>query len=386
MRGKEMSIIIAGGGLTGLTMAASLDAHNIPVTLIAPDLNKKKKDDKRSTAIMMEGIDLLSQIDVWNACKKETAPLKTMRIINGSKKVDFHAQEMNKEAFAINVPNTVLLKSLMAKIKTSKNITCVNAKISHIDIKENSISVTTDKKKTITADLLIGADGRQSIVRQSHNIKAQSHDFKQKALVCVLEHTKPHHNASTEIHRAGGPFTLVPLPNNQSALVWCDYHPIIDDVMTQPKKDQQDLIQRIVGRDILGDVTIISQRQSWPIHALKTSRLVAKRSALIGEAAHALAPIAAQGFNLSLRDINSLTEKLVEAQRLGLDFGSNFLLQQYQQDRKSDIALRYHSVGILNTLIANTSLPASILKAVGLSTMEWISPLRHFAMRFGMRA
>lgn len=381
-----MSIIVAGGGLTGLTTALALGVHDFDVTLIGPLYDTKKNKDKRSTAIMMDGIEFLDDLGIWQDCIEKTAPLETMSILYKNKTIDFHARDMGKDAFAINIPNDILLKALLNKIKKTKNITLIEDKVTDIKPEESNIFVETEKKGRLSAKLLIAADGRQSTIRQAHNIKTKTHDFKQKALVCTFLHDKPHHNTSTEIHRLGGPFTVVPLPGKESALVWCDRPEIIDAVMTQSKQEKEVVIQKILGTDLLGDIALSSDCQAWPIHALKAKNLIADRSLLIGEAAHALAPIAAQGFNLSLRDIQCATAHIIEASHLGLDLGSLVVLKGYQTDRKNDIALRYHSVGFLNTLIADGSLPASILKSIGLTAMEWFSPMRHLAMRFGMRA
>ncbi len=388
MCGKEMTrqqpTIIVGGGLTGLTMAAALNHIGQPLILIAPKNETIHTQDKRSTAIMMDGIQFLTEIGVWSNIT--STPLEVMRIIQADKETDFKASEMNRDAFALNVLNMDIKHRLKQNLEKSKNIRIVDDQVVDIKTTQNKVTVKTLKGETHSGALLIAADGRQSTIRDLLKISTYRHDFKQKAIVCTLSHTHSHNNTSTEIHRAGGPFTLVPLPGKESALVWCDHAKTLDKVMLASNPDKQGMIQKIIGPDILGDIELTSQCQIWPIHGLKAKTLIAPRTVLIGESAHALAPIAAQGFNLSLRDIQSLTRLIDESIYLGLDIGRQVILKRYQQQRQNDIALRYHTIGLLNTLIAQHSIPARLLRRLGLSAMTWIPPLRQAAMRFGMRA
>ncbi len=384
---SKQHILIVGAGLAGLTMAAQLSHDDYQVTLIAPN-NKKtpQSKDMRSTAIMNDGVDYLKNLGVWNTSNDDMAPLETMRIVYGQKTIDFHAEEVGRQAFAFNILNQKLRKNLIKKIRNAQNIQIISDRVISYNATNSDISVITESGKTHTGHLVIAADGQNSIIRKISDIQTTRRNFDQSAFVCVLSHKEEHHNISTEFHRHGGPFTLVPMPGKNIALVWCDKTKIIEDMAKKPQETQESMIQKIIGLEYLSDIKIISQPQIWPICSLKAKNLTAHRVVFIGETAHSLPPIAAQGFNLTLRDIICLSQSLKTAFTHGLDVGSQTILKKYEKERKKDIALRYYSVSMLNSLITDSSFGAHILKNIGLSGLSLFSPLRQITMRFGMKA
>ena len=247
----------------------------------------------------------------------------------------------------------------------------------------NGVTATLDNGQIIDASLIIGTDGRKSIVRTIAGIEAKTRDYGQMAMTCLLSHTKPHNFTSTEIHRGGGPFTFVPMPGNASSLVWVEKSEAANDFLAMNKTAFQQAIQdRSLG--LLGKITLESTPESWPLMTLDAERLTGDRAVLAAEAAHVLSPIGAQGLNLSLRDIATLAEILTDAARLGEDIGTPLVLARYEKRRRADI--KSHTLGIdhLNRAVANDAVIVKDARRRGLQAFDKITPLKSFIMRQGL--
>jgi 2-octaprenyl-6-methoxyphenol hydroxylase len=231
--------------------------------------------------------------------------------------------------------------------------------------------------------LVVGADGRHSLCRSAAGIETEHRDYPQCALTLNLCHSRPHNDTSTEFHTATGPFTLVPLPGLRSSLVW----------VTDPKEAARaaalpdgELAMEIERRShsILGKIEVAQGRGVFPL-AIETARSFgARRVALVGEAAHLLPPIGAQGLNLGLRDAATIGELVVAAQRQGRDFGGSELTADYERMRRADIMSRTLAVDILNRSLLSDFLPMQGLRGLGFALMHRIGPLRRAAMREGV--
>jgi len=235
----------------------------------------------------------------------------------------------------------------------------------------------------VTADLAVGADGRNSLCRAAAAIDADHWTYAQTALTCNLDLGRAHENISTEFHTAAGPFTLVPLPGLRASLVWV-MQP--DDARRRAGLGDAELSWEIErqSHSILGKVTVTSDRGLFPLAGLTARGFAANRIALVGEAAHVIPPIGAQGFNLGLRDAATIGELVVGAFRAGADVGSDTVLKQYDDRRRADIASRALAVDLLNRSLLTDFLPLQGLRGLGLHLLERIGPLRRAMMREGV--
>jgi 2-octaprenyl-6-methoxyphenol hydroxylase len=248
---------------------------------------------------------------------------------------------------------------------------------------DDNVTVTLQSGEALQAPLAIGADGRQSLCRKAAGIGTEHHDYKQVALTVCLTHSRPHRDTSTEFHTPSGPFTLVPLPGLRSSLVWV-LHPHKADEMAALDDDElADEIER-AAHSILGKITVEPGRGLFPLATVTAHRFGASRIALVGEAAHVIPPIGAQGLNLGLRDAATIGELASEAQQEGRDIGGDDVMATYDKARRGDVTSRGLAIDLLNRTLLTDFLPVQGLRGLGLYMIDRIGPLRRAVMRAGI--
>jgi 2-octaprenyl-6-methoxyphenol hydroxylase len=380
---KQVEVAVIGGGLAGMIAAIALARGGRAVALVATPHNKA---DRRTTALMDQSIRFLERLALWDKIAPSTAALTTMQIVDGTTRllraptVAFRASEIGLDAFGYNIPNAALLSTLSEAVKAEGNITLIETTATGIAIRDDGITVTLEGGNTIEAAFVVGADGRNSMVRETVGIKVKTWSYPQSAMVLNFAHSLPHQNISTEFHTESGPFTQVPLPGNRSSLVWVQKPA---EAAANAEKSLEDLSRLIEDRmqSILGKVTVEDNVQVWPLSGMTAYRFGKGRAALIGEAAHVFPPIGAQGLNLSLRDILTLVEILASptGQPISASAGDNF-----DRRRRIDIISRTASVDLLNRSLLTDFLPIQMLRAAGLHVLSAIPPLRNLVMREGI--
>lgn len=394
MRKTTTDIIIAGGGVPGMTLALLLAKAGISSTVIDPAQGDNRRDNKvahsdtRTSALMQDSVNILTRAGTWKDCAKDGGVMEALKIIDANVRppveITFRAGEIGQDAFGVNMQNAVLLSALRKRTEKSKQIELLNAKLGSFEVDDFGVTAKLGGKE-LRAKLMVGADGRKSTVRACVGIEAKERDYGQRAITCLISHTRPHNNTSTEFHRPSGPFTLVPLPGKTSSVVWVDFDEPAEGFMRMDKRSFARALQdRSDG--VLGEITLLTGPQSWPLQSLKVERLTAPRAALIAEAAHVLHPLGAQGLNLSLRDAAGLADVITEAVRLGQDPGATAILSQYEQRRRVDIAARVTGTDILNRFVSSNSPLFHRLRRAGIKSLENFTILRELAMRHGMAA
>ncbi|MBP1881906.1 UbiH/UbiF family hydroxylase [Sinorhizobium mexicanum] len=376
-------IVIIGAGLAGSLAAIALARNGHRVALIGP---KPVIADGRTTALMDQSIEYLKELDLWDETVPLTAPLVAIRIIDDTKRllrappVNFRASEVGLDAFGYNIPNAPFLEILEKHEAGLPTLDRMTAAATTFDLAEEEVRIGVDDGRTITADLVIGADGRRSAVREAAGISVHTWSYPQTAVVLNFGHELPHQDVSTEFHTEAGPFTQVPLPGNRSSLVWVQKPRDADETL----KLAPDVLSRAIEdrmQSILGKVTTEGIPQSFPLSGMTARRFGKGRTMLVGEAAHAFPPIGAQGLNLSLRDVMTLVELVGSSTggRLPADTGDRF-----DSRRRIDIVSRTASVDLLNRSLLSGFLPVQALRAVGLHLLSSAGPLRGLLMREGI--
>jgi 2-octaprenyl-6-methoxyphenol hydroxylase len=373
-------IAVIGTGLSGLVQAWALAQQNFAVTLIGP-LPKASSDD-RTTAILMPGIEFLQQLDLWQDSKSSATALNIMELIDQKRHLVFDAAEIGQASFGHNISNEALKNALVRQLKKA-SVTWHQENASAFTLQEDGWQITLTSNKKITAQLLIGADGFASPTRQAAGIAIEQKQIDQSAIVTILQAEKPHQNTSVEWYLQGGPLTLVPMPKQQLAVVWCNQTEIQNAKKSVVKRTLETELNAITnGR--FGTLQIIAPLQIWPVRPMKARQLVAPHCALVGEAAHVLAPIGAQGFNISLHDIMTLTRLLSEGREAGLPVSHPTLLRRYEKIRLPEIATRYHGVNTLNTLLRSPFAPLHLLRRFSLLGIEKFPFIKQQLMHKGM--
>jgi 2-octaprenyl-6-methoxyphenol hydroxylase len=230
--------------------------------------------------------------------------------------------------------------------------------------------------------LVIGADGRKSMCRDAAGIGIETRSYPQSALTLAFTHTRPHRDTSTEFHTASGPFTLVPLPGNRSSLVWV-LDPGEAEMIDALSDEALSLKLERRSQSILGKITVEPSRGLFPLTMSRAKQFAANRIALVGEAAHVLPPIGAQGLNLGLRDAAAIGEIVIEASRRNEDVGCDNVLNDYDRVRRADVGSRALAVDLLNRSLLSDFLPVQSARGLGLYMLDRIGPLRRAVMREG---
>jgi 2-octaprenyl-6-methoxyphenol hydroxylase len=384
-------ITVVGAGPAGLTAALALSALGADVAVAAPPRDATQGHaDLRTTALLLGSVELLKNLDVWPLCAEHSAPLESIRIIDDrggllrAPEVMFKASELNLAEFGANIPNRVLTSALDAVARRRRNIAFVDtAAVTRVEIGEAGLRLQLAEGGVLTARLAVAADGRHSIVRRAAGIATRTWSHPQAAIVTSFRHARPHAGATTELHRASGPITTVPLPGSASSLVWVEAPSEVHRLAAlEDAAFLAALETRLQG--LLGALSNLTPRAQHPLGGLRAERMSLNRVALVGEAAHVLPPIGAQGLNLGLRDAAALAECVADALARGADAGGADTLAAYHGMRIADVTSRAVSVDLLNRSLLADVLPVQALRGLGLHLLANVPPLRRIAMRGGL--
>ncbi|MEO1105474.1 MAG: FAD-dependent monooxygenase, partial [Pseudomonadota bacterium] len=330
-----VEVAVVGGGPTGALAALCAADAGWRTALIAPDA----ADDPRTTALLMPAIELMESLGVWQGAQDAAAPLVTMRLIDvtgrlpRAPEVAFDAHEAGLEEFGFNVPNDALNAAFAERLQDANVLRIDTAATSIVPGKPALIGIQT---QTIAADLIVAADGANSMVRRDCGFSVRRWNYDQAAFVTTLSHERPHSDTSTEFHTAAGPFTLVPLPGDRSSLVWVGRP---DEVARWASLPPGPLAREIEARahNILGRMRVDGPRGTIALEGVVAHRFGRDNVVLVGEAGHRFPPIGAQGLNLGMRDCAVLYRLLAEARA---DRSLRGVADAYDRRRRFDVNAR----------------------------------------------
>ena len=391
---KTTDILISGGGVAGLTAAAAFGSAGFEVLCIEPtppvtDATSPGAD-LRTTAFLTPSIAVLEAAGLWQRLAPQAAALQIMRIVDAGGKVqeprqikDFDAGEVSDQPFGWNLPNWLLRREMLARLEELPNVTFrTGVSTTALVTRDDEALVTLSDGSQVATGLVVAADGRNSTMRAAAGIGVKTFRYGQKALTFAVTHLVPHQNVSTEIHRSGGPFTLVPLPDVDgkpaSAVVWMERGAEAQRLFALPEAAFE---AEINARSclILGPLKLASKRMVWPMIAQLAHSMAGQRVALMAEAAHVVPPIGAQGLNMSLADLACLLD-LAKNQPLG----SAQMLQAYHRRRHGEVTARVLGIDALNRASMAEAPLLRDLRAAGLSLLHGFTPLRRTLMRAGL--
>lgn len=389
----DIDILISGGGIAGLITAAAFGAEGFSVLCVdpAPPVTDEGATgaDLRSTAFLTPSVKLLEQIGLWERLAPHATALQVMRIVDagGAEPTprltrDFDASEIGDQPFGWNLPNWLLRREISARLEQLQTVRFQpGTGTAGVVARDEGAIVTLTDGRRVRARLLIGADGRDSPVRQALGIGVRTLRYGQKALAFAVTHDQPHHNVSTEVHRSGGPFTLVPLPDRDgkpsSAIVWMENGRETARLAALPPAEfEAEVNARSAG--VLGPLRVATRLTEWPIISQIADRFTGPRTALIAEAAHVLPPIGAQGLNMSLADLGALLD-LSKA-----DPGSAASLARFERSRRPEAYARLLGIDALNRASQAQLRPLRDLRAAALGGLYGITPVRRLMMKAGL--
>jgi 2-octaprenyl-6-methoxyphenol hydroxylase len=385
----QRGIVIGGGAFAGLALALALRqglGPGIPVIVADPALATRPSRDPRATAIVAACRRLFQTICVWDSVASEAQPILDM-VVTDSKLDDatrpafltFTGDVASGEPFAHMVENRLLIDALVRRAQ-SEGIELRPVGVSSFKSAADNINVTFSDGSSIDASLLVAADGARSKLRERAGIATHGWDYNQSGIVVTVGHERDHHGRAEEHFLPSGPFAILPLKGNRSSLVWTETRAEATRIAALPDDAFKAELQKRFGLH-LGELTPLDKPRAFPLGYFVVRSFIGERLALIGDAAHVIHPIAGQGLNMALKDVAALAEVVVDAARLGLDFGEQGVLERYQRWRRFDTVAMGVATNALNGLFSNESALLRSVRDIGLGLVDRVPPLKSAFIR-----
>lgn len=386
---SQQQIIISGGGLNGGLMGIALALNHIPSTIVDKltyDTTLNQEFDGRTTSISAGSKNFLETLGVWTELSTQAQPITDIYVSDAvfPGHLHFSSDTEDKLPMGYMVENRFLRRAIYNRMQQFSQITLIQGvSVDDTHINQERRILTLSDGRTLSASLVIAAEGKNSLLRDICNIKTLSRDYHQTAMVGVVSHEFDHHGYAFEHFRPNGPLALLPMTGKRSAFVRTElpekaeaYMAESDEVFTQSLHDH--------FADTLGSFTLQGKRWAYPLSVTLSLKQTAERLVIIGDAAHAMHPVAGQGLNVGIRDVQALAHHLTEAHDLGLDIGTSFVLKKYARSRKIDhvsmVAMTHGLVRLFSTDI----FPLAYMRTKGLSSVNKMSVLKKPLMRRAM--
>lgn len=388
----DSDILIAGGGLNGPALALALADGGLSVTVIdALPATARAGDefDGRGYALALASQRLLSAIGVWHDVAGDSQPILEVKVTDGRAgegptspfMLHFDHGEIEEGPMGYMLEDRFLYRAFLSAMQAHPNITLISGDgVVGQEVGPASVTVTLQSGRQLTGRLLVGSDGRKSGTAERAGIGRHGHDYGQTALVCAIEHEKPHRGIAHQFFMPSGPLAILPLPGNRSSIVWSESHAEAARINALPDAEYLDELRPRFG-SFLGAIALAGKRFTYPLNLTLADAFVAPRLALIGDAAHGVHPIAGQGLNLGLRDVGALAEVVIEAKRRGEDIGAADVLERYQRWRRWDVATLAAATDGFNALFSNDNSLLRLGRDIGLGVVNALPGLRRRFIR-----
>ncbi|MEE2859523.1 MAG: UbiH/UbiF/VisC/COQ6 family ubiquinone biosynthesis hydroxylase [Pseudomonadota bacterium] len=385
----DFDVLIAGGGLNGPTLALALAQAGLQVAVVDPrPLAARSGDafDGRAYALAVASVRLLGALGLWSGLAEDSQPIRQVKASQGHPGegaapffLHFDSAETEEGPVGHMLEDRFLYRALLVAME---------AKVTHmpgVAVTDQAagpagVTVSLSDGRSLTARLLVGADGRGSGVAARAGIRRQGWAYGQTALVAAIEHARPHQGIAHQYFMSTGPLAILPLPGNRSSVVWSETDANARAIATLDDAGFLSVLRPRFG-DFLGDIALAGPRFTYPLSLSLAERYAAPRVALVGDAAHGVHPIAGQGLNLGLRDVAALAEVVVEAARRGEDIGGELVLQRYQGWRRFDATSLALGMDGVNRMFGTDNGLISAMRGLGMGLVTGIPGLRRGFMR-----
>src|SRR5436305_261283 len=386
---KRADVVIAGGGFAGLALALALRqglGDSFRIVVADPAFAKDARPDLRASAIAAAGRRMCETLGVWDAVAEDAQPILDMVVTDSKLEhavrpvfLTFAGEVEPGQPFAHMIENAPLNAALAAKAR-EQGIELRAVAVTRFDQEDARIAVSFADGDTVSASLLVAADGAKSRLREQAGIATHGWNYGQSAMVTTVAHERPHNGRAEEHFLPAGPFAILPLKGDRSSLVWTETDAEAARIVALPDHEFHAELERRFGLH-LGEIGVVGARRAYPLGLFIARAFVAERIALAGDAAHVIHPIAGQGLNMGLRDVAALAEAIVDAARLGLDVGGADVLERYQRWRRFDTMAMGVATDGLNRLFSNESDILRLMRDVGLGLVDRMPALKSFFIR-----
>ena len=395
-------VLIVGGGMVGLTLAEALagavtgGAGTLRIAVVDREDPARAEEagfDGRTTAIALGGKHILDALGLWDGLAREASPILDIRVSEAESTLFLHYdhRDVGDEPLGFIVENRFIRRALMEKVRSRPSIGLWRGHLlkrldqSSVPGAPAALAVLAGpdgREKRVRARLVVAADGRPSRLAREAGIPVSDWRYHQASIVCTIAHSRPHQGVAIEHFLPAGPFAVLPMQHNRSSIVWTEDKDLAAALVRLPEDEFLEEFRRRFG-EWYGDLSLVGPRALYPLGVTFAHRLYQDRLVLVGDAAHAIHPIAGQGFNLALRDVATLAELIVDHHRLGLDLAGP-LLEAYDRARRADTLALLAATDGLNRLFSNDIAPVRVLRGLGLAAVNNMPALKRFFMRHAM--
>ena len=383
---ESVDILIAGGGYVGLSCAVAIKdaAPHLSVMVVDPVPEHAVENDERASAIAADASQMLNALGLWEGLVENAQPINEM-IVTDSKVSDvtrpvfltFANETHEDQPFAHMVENRELVKALRKKGDSDGVIRITENGVASFETEISYTSVTLNSGDIISTKLLVACDGVRSRLRDMAGIQTVHWPYDQKGIVCTVAHERPHEGRAEEHFLPAGPFAILPLKGNRSSLVWTESSHDADRLLEQDELIFETELEQRFGYK-LGDIKLASKVQAFPLGLRLAREFMRSRFVLAGDAAHGIHPIAGQGLNLGFKDAAALAQTIVEADRLGQDFGTVDVLARYQMWRRFDTVQMGVVTDVLNRLFSNDNGFLRAARSFGLGVVDHMPAMKKY--------
>lgn len=384
-------ILIVGGGLNGpaLALALAQTGHSITVVdALTPDKLADEGFDGRGYALALASQRLLQQTGVWQHVGNNAQAMLEIKVTDGHAGhgpspffIHFDHAELEEGPMGYMVEDRFLRRAFLQAMEDAPGITLVSGRTVVAQAPDQSgVTVTLDDGGELRGQVLVGSDGRRSGTAQRAGIKRTGWDYGQTALVCAIDHEKPHHGIAHQFFMPPGPLAILPLPGNRSSIVWSERTETAKAIHALSDAEYIQALRPRFG-DFLGEISLAGKRFTYPLNLTIANSFIGDRMALVGDAAHGMHPIAGQGLNAGLRDVGALAEVITEASRRGEDIGSSLVMERYQQWRRFDTASLAAATDVFNRLFSNDNPLLRLGRDIGMGLAGAVPGLRRNFVR-----
>jgi 2-octaprenyl-6-methoxyphenol hydroxylase len=379
-------LIIVGGGIVGATLAAALKDSGLKIAIVEAQPLEKAAARRQAYALSLLSERIFAGIGVWGAIAPQIGKFNQIRLSDAdhSGVVPFVTEELGTDYLGYVGEHHVILNALQDFIDRCDNIRWIcPAQVSQVSYLDTHavVTLTVDgEEHQLQTQLVIGADGAKSKIRQWAKIETRGWKYWQSCIAFTIQHQAPQNHTAFERFWPSGPMGILPLPGNRCQIVWTNPHA---KAKALQEMDRQAFLEKLseLTQGLFGEIELVSDRYLFPVQLMHSDRYVQSRLALVGDAAHCCHPVGGQGLNLGIRDAAALAQVLTQAQQQSKDIGTLEVLQQYETWRKTENLAILGFTDFLDRLFSNNWLPVVAIRRFGLWMMRHLPPLKRFALQ-----
>ena len=388
-------VVIVGGGVVGLTLACGLRNTNLRVAVIESQTAHKAASRPRAYAFSPVSAKILQGLGLWDEVGPQLTHFQQVLLSDADyrKALMFRPEDGRGDAVYFSAEHTVLMKALQGAVQSAQNIDywCE----AEVQDAQSNTTLTVDcrvdgqingqasgqyERHTFYTQLVVGADGARSGVRDRAKIRTFGWKYWQSCITAVLEPEHSHANTAYEKFWPSGPFAILPLPNNRCQVVWTAPHQEAKEMLALGKEQFLQELSYRYGND-MGELTLVNEPMMFPVQLMQSKHYVRPGVALVGDAAHCCHPVGGQGLNMGIRDATALAEVLQQAAINGEPLGSLKVLKRYERWRKTENWFTLSLTAFLNRSFSNRFLPLLVARRAGIWVIDSIGPLKRLILQ-----